>query len=69
MLKCVDKKSGNIKAVKKMRTDDEEKMKAAQLEFDLLKNLDHPNIVKTEDLFIDKSRNTSFTIMEYINGK
>ena len=69
MLKCVDKKSGNVKAVKKMRTDDEEKMKAAQLEFDLLKNLDHPNIVKTEDLFIDKSRNTSFTIMEYINGK
>lgn len=58
-----------MKAVKKFRTDDEEKLGAAEHEFNLLKILDHPNIVRVEDIFIDRARNTTFTIMEYIEGE
>jgi len=39
---------------------------AAESEFKLLKNLNHPNIVKVEEMFFDKARSTTFTIMEYI---
>ena len=37
--KCIEKTSGIVRAVKKMRTDDEEKMQAAANEYDLLKSL------------------------------
>jgi serine/threonine protein kinase len=49
-----------------MRSDDEEKIIAAQKEFDLMKQLDHPNVVKVADIIIVPG--TVNIIMEFIDG-
>lgn len=56
--KCIDKTNGDVKAVKIFRTDDEEKMKAAKEEFELQKDLHHPNIIEVKEMFLDEMRNT-----------
>lgn len=40
-------------AVKVMREDDEEKLQAAKKEFEITKRLNHKNIVKSIELFIN----------------
>lgn len=57
-----------MKAVKIMRTDDEEKMNAAKDEFHLQKDLIHPNVIEVKEMFIDEMRNTLYTVMECLNG-
>ena len=52
-----------------MRTDDEEKLQAARGEFELQKNLIHPNIIEVQDIIFDPNKSTMYTIMEYIEGK
>ena len=69
MLKCIEKKSGQVMAVKIMRNDDEEKLIAAQNEFEIQKNLKHPGIIEAKYYFLDHIRNTSYTVMELIDGK
>lgn len=66
--KCIEKKTGELMAVKIFRTDDEEKMNAAKEEYSLQKVLMHPNILEVKELFIDDMRNTLYTVMECLNG-
>jgi serine/threonine protein kinase len=66
--KCVEKKSNIVRAVKKMRTDDEEKMQAAANEYELLKSLEHPNIIEVYQNYLDTLRNTMYTVMEFAPG-
>lgn len=51
-----------------MRQDDEEKIKAAQLEYDIVKDLKHPNIMEAYDFYEDKLRNTTYTVFELVEG-
>lgn len=52
-----------------MREDDEEKLLAAQKEYDITKKLNHPNIVKSHEIFINQQRKEVHLIMEMIDGK
>lgn len=56
-------------AVKIMRTDDEEKMNAAKSEFNLMKKLNHENIVEVKEIFVENFKHRIYTLMEYIDGK
>lgn len=56
-------------AVKIMRTDDDEKMEAAENEYKIQKSLKHPNIIGTVDLLRDAMRNTLYTVMEFAEGQ
>ena len=51
-----------------MRTDDEEKMQAAANEYELLKSLYHHNIIQVYQNYVDRVRNTMYTVMEYARG-
>jgi serine/threonine protein kinase len=67
--KCIDKKTGELRAVKQMRTDDEEKLMAAKHEYEIQKDLKHPNIIEVKDMYFDSIRNTMYTVMELVDGK
>ncbi|CDW88075.1 protein kinase domain containing protein [Stylonychia lemnae] len=67
--KCTEKKSGELMAVKVMRTDDEEKLMAAQNEYTIQKQLKHPTLIIVKELFFENLRNTIYTVMEYVDGK
>jgi serine/threonine protein kinase len=49
---CEHRVSGKKFAVKIMRNLDEERVNAARNEFDMLKNLKHPNIVKVKEFYV-----------------
>ncbi len=69
MLKCTEKKTGEVRAVKIMRADDEEKLQAAKNEFEIQKDLKHPALIEVKEIFLDHLRNTSYTVMELIEGR
>lgn len=52
-----------------MRTDDEEKLMAAQNEFNLLKEAKHQNVIEFKETFFDSMRNTIYTVMEYFDSQ
>lgn len=52
-----------------MRSDDEEKLIAAQNEYKIQKELKHPSIIEVKEMFFDNMRNTIYTVMEYVEGK
>lgn len=66
MKKCVNILSGNDFAVKIMRNSDEEKMMAAQNEYNILKHLKHKNIVEVYDFIVTERE--IYTIMELVEG-
>ena len=45
-------------AVKVVRDNDQEKLMAHEREFEILKKLNHPNIVRAEEIFKDDFHNT-----------
>ena len=49
-----------------MRNLDEERVLAAQNEFELLKSLRHPNIVRVKEFFVTVKE--IYMVMELING-
>ena len=51
-----------------MRTDDEEKLMAAQNEFNLLKEVKHPNLIELKESYFENMRNTIYTVMEFFEG-
>lgn len=55
-------------AVKIVRNDDPEKICATELEYNLLKNLKHPNIITVHEFFLDNFKNTAHLVMEYVAG-
>eukprot|EP00347_Sterkiella_histriomuscorum_P003348 403364636 len=67
--KCINKKSGETFAVKIMRTDDEEKLMAAQNEYAIQKELKHTNIIEVKEMFFENMRNTIYTVMEFFDGQ
>lgn len=52
-----------------MRADDEEKLQAAKNEYNIQKDLKHSTLIEVKELFLDSMRNTSYTVMELIEGK
>jgi len=65
--KCKHRLSGKTYAVKIMRKFDEERLLAAQNEYDLLKKVKHKNIVKVKEFF--PTDRELYTVMEYIDGQ
>ena len=55
-------------AVKIVRTPDEEMQELAKQEFDLVRGLDHPNIVKMHDMYFNSLLKTTFIVMDHIPG-
>jgi serine/threonine protein kinase len=62
----VHRETGKEYAVKIMRNNDEERVMAAQNEFDLLESIRHDNIVKVKEFFVTPKE--IYMIMELING-
>lgn len=58
--------SGQFFAAKVIRSDDDEKRSGAVKEFELMKHLDHENIVKVHDCV--QVRGTVYIVMELIEG-
>jgi len=56
------------KAVKIVRSDDEEYLQNAKKEFAILSRLDHPGIVQMYDLFLNKQKMTLYFVMDLIEG-
>jgi serine/threonine protein kinase len=50
-----------------MRNLDDERVLAGKNEFELLKRLDHPNIIKVKEFFVTERE--IFMIMELIKGQ
>lgn len=55
--------------MKKIRENDEEKLIAHEREFELIKNMSHPNLIKVVETFFNKSKSEVSIVMEYIEGK
>jgi len=56
-------------AVKVAREDDEEKILAHKNEFKMTKNLNHRNIVKSIEMFVNDQKKLVYQVMEYVKGK
>lgn len=54
--------------MKIVRNDDDEKLAASRVEYDLIKDLKHPNIVSTIEFFEDTNRKTTYIVMELCEG-
>jgi serine/threonine protein kinase len=61
----------NIKrfAVKIVRDNDEEKLRAHENEFYILSRLNHKNIVRAVEIFKDPFKSEVFQVMEYVEGR
>ena len=66
--RCEHKVLKQLRAVKKVRSDDEEYLEIAKREFYLLKSLNHNGVVKMFDQMHDESSGTLYLIMELIEG-
>ncbi len=56
-------------AVKIVRSDDEEKIMAHVKEFEILRKLDHTNVVKAIEMFEDKAKHHIYQVIEFIDGQ
>lgn len=66
--KCVNRKTGELFAVKTVRTGDTEILKAIKNEFLLQRELSHPNVVRVHELFYDPVTSHAKIVMELVNG-
>ena len=57
-----------MRAVKIIRSDDEEYIEISKNEYKLCKNLSHPSIIKMFDCIHDEFRGSLYLIMEYIES-
>mmetsp|Transcript_20990 Transcript_20990/g.32549 ORF Transcript_20990/g.32549 Transcript_20990/m.32549 type:complete len:96 (-) Transcript_20990:867-1154(-) len=65
----LDKDQANPFAVKLSRDDNLEKLHAFKREYELTKQLDHPNVVNSVEMFSNNVTNEVHLIMKYIKGK
>ena len=56
-------------AVKITRDDDEEKKIASRNEFEITRNLDHKNLIKSYELFENELTGELLQVMDYVNGE
>mmetsp|Transcript_5786 Transcript_5786/g.9220 ORF Transcript_5786/g.9220 Transcript_5786/m.9220 type:complete len:226 (+) Transcript_5786:3105-3782(+) len=66
--KCKHKKTGQTRAVKIIRSDDDEYIEISKREFKVLGLLDDEKIVKMYDCIHDENKGSLYLIMEYIEG-
>lgn len=55
-------------AVKIIRAKDEEYQQIALKEYKILQQLDHPNIIKMHEAYLNSQRETLYLVMDYIEG-
>lgn len=55
-------------ACKVIREDDEEKIKVHKNEFEIMRKLDHKNIVKAYELYVNDHKKEIYIVMQYIDG-
>ena len=55
-------------AVKIIRTQDEELIEIAYSEYKILKSLEHKNIIKMHDAFLNQMNGTMYLVMDMANG-
>jgi serine/threonine protein kinase len=67
--RCVRKASGSIFAVKISRSDDEEKVASFRQEYEILKGLDHPNVIKVHEIFTNPLSGEVHSVMDYAKGE
>lgn len=65
--KCLKKSTGIEYAVKSFSIE-EENLPALKSNFLVMKNLNHPNIVKYEALYVDTRRRMAWLVMELVNA-
>ena len=63
--KCVDKESGEIKAVKITKKKDEELMEDIKNSFKILASLKHENIFTPTNFYVNEERMISYMVSEY----
>jgi serine/threonine protein kinase len=56
-------------AVKIVREEDEEKILAHKNEFKIMERLNHPNVVRSFEMFINDQKKEVYQVMQYIEGK
>lgn len=56
-------------AVKIMREDDEEKILASKKEFEITQKLNHPNIVRSIEMFVNDQKKEVHQVMDFIDGQ
>ena len=66
--KCEHKVLKAIRAVKIIRSDDEEYIEISKNEYKLLKNLSHPQLIKMYDCIHDELKGSLYLIMEFIES-
>ena len=70
MFKCYSRANPTTTlAVKVTREDDEEKKRAIRAEFEITKDLRHPNIISTREIFENEIYSEIHLVMEYAEGK
>ncbi len=62
---AVEKKTNKKFAVKVIKKKDLDIIRSLKTQFRILKNLDHPNIIKAHNLFIDEKMGLSHLVLEY----
>lgn len=67
--RCKERASGEIFAVKVMRTRDGETLANFRREFSHLKGLFHRNVVETRELYVNTSEGAVYLVMEYFEGR
>lgn len=55
--------------MKIIRTQDEELIEIAYSEYKLLKSLEHKNIIKMHDAFLNQLNGTMYLVMDMANGR
>lgn len=56
-------------AVKIVRDDDQEKILAHTREFEIMKQLNHPNVVKAIEIFSNGLKKEVYQVLEFIEGQ
>ena len=66
---CLDESDEEELLVTKIiRTPEDELMEVAYNEYKLLKNLDHPNIVKMHEAYLNEMKQTMYLVMDMAKG-
>jgi serine/threonine protein kinase len=68
-MKCEHMILKQTRAVKIIRSDDDEYIAIAKKEYELLKSLDNPGVVKVFDCIHDESKSKLYMVMEFIKGE
>lgn len=65
VFEAIEKKTKEKYAVKVIKKKDQDIIRSLKTQFRILKNLDHPSIIKAYNLFIDEKCGISHLVLEY----